>query len=1171
MKGMGATKEGTALEGSGLQAEMASVKPVQRRFLVPLAGVLLLLVVGFGLAMFKIQQKSMNHVSRQVLEDAADELSEALAEQSDALSTFEDILIHDAVLRDALKTRNRQRLLVEYQPLFTQLRGESGITHFYFHRSDRVNLLRLHKPDVHGDLIDRFTAREAERTGKTAAGIELGLLGTLTLRVVQPVFDGDMLLGYLELGKEFTDILERIRDEHGIELAATINKNHLEREKWESGMKMLGRPADWDRYADDVLIYSSLDPFPTEADRSVGDVGHTHHEITIETAFGAKPWRVLVSSLNDVSGAEVGDLIILQDISEARAAFHQLVAVSIGAALVLLSALFGFMFAILRRVDRSLCEQQADLARSEKFQRTLIKTSPDFIFVLDTDGTIWKVNRVLPGHREEGVVGQKAVMFIPPEYQYAFEETFRQAIDTRQLQTLETAMDLPDGRHYFLNRLNPLSLTDEECSVVLIATDITERKRAAHLQHALFRISESVNQTSNIEELLKTVHETLGTLIDTTNFYIALYDAKNDLYSFPYCVDLYEETDFTPQQLKKSLTEYVRRTEKPIIVNEQTHERLVNAGEVELIGRPSPTWLGVPLKTPTGIIGVAVLQSYSDPGAYSDADLNIMSFVSDHIAMAIERKRAEEALRESEKKHRELTENLPQRIFHKDTNLVYVSCNKHYAKDLGITPDEITGKTDFDFYPKEVAEKYRADDRRLMESGHTEEIEETYIQDGQELTVQTVKTPQIDGANNVTGILGIFWDISERKQAETALLSERHKLNERVKELNGLYSLSKCVEIPNVTLPEIFQSLSELLPSCWQYPEITCGRVIFNDNEFKTDNFKETQWLQSADIKVFGEKQGTIDVYYLRECSVLDEGPFLKEERNLINSLAERLSRVIERKQAEKAKVTLQAQLLQSEKLASVGQLSAGVAHEINNPIGFISSNLGTMKKYLTRVRSYLEGNSGQDPDKQREITEIVTDFDDAISESLEGADRVKKIVAALKGFARADTGKLEAADLNAELESTLNIVWNQIKYTCKVEKDFGELPAVSCHKGQINQVMLNLLVNAGQAIGDGPGTIRIRTWADDTLCYISVKDDGCGIAQEHIDKIFDPFFTTKDVGKGTGLGLSVSHEIVKNHGGRMEVQSEVGQGSEFVVSLPIEPTLVTTGEAPVTNEECTV
>ncbi len=158
-----------------------------------------------------------------------------------------------------------------------------------------------------------------------------------------------------------------------------------------------------------------------------------------------------------------------------------------------------------------------------------------------------------------------------------------------------------------------------------------------------------------------------------------------------------------------------------------------------------------------------------------------------------ERKRAEEALRESEKKHRKLLENLPQIIFHKDANLVYVSCNNHYAQDLGIEPNKIKGKTDFDFYPKELAEKYRADDRRLMESGQTEEIEETYIKNGQELFVQTVKTPLTDDSGNVTGILGIFWDITKRKQTEeqlrkthVTLIEEQVKLKQKNLALNEI-------------------------------------------------------------------------------------------------------------------------------------------------------------------------------------------------------------------------------------------------------------------------------------------------------------------------------------------------------------------------------------------------
>jgi two-component system NtrC family sensor kinase len=245
-------------------------------------------------------------------------------------------------------------------------------------------------------------------------------------------------------------------------------------------------------------------------------------------------------------------------------------------------------------------------------------------------------------------------------------------------------------------------------------------------------------------------------------------------------------------------------------------------------------------------------------------------------------------------------------------------------------------------------------------------------------------------------------------------------------------------------------------------------------------------------------------------------------------------------------------QLIQTDKLAAIGTLAAGVAHEINNPMGFINSNLNTMEKYLKRIRTYIDGIEGQNEDDRQRINEIATDFGDAIGESLEGANRVKKIVADLKSFSRVDRAQEEYANINEGLESTLNIVWNELKYKCKVEKDFGELPEIYCIPNQINQVFMNLLMNAGQAIKES-GVISIKTWADEKNIYVSIKDTGFGISDENLKKVFEPFFTTKEVGKGTGLGLSLVYDIIRKHGGNIDVNSEVGVGTEFTVSLPME------------------
>jgi PAS domain S-box-containing protein len=288
-------------------------------------------------------------------------------------------------------------------------------------------------------------------------------------------------------------------------------------------------------------------------------------------------------------------------------------------------------------------------------------------------------------------------------------------------------------------------------------------------------------------------------------------------------------------------------------------------------------------------------------------------------------------------------------------------------------------------------------------------------------------------------------------------------------------------------------------------------------------------------------------------------------EQNLSQSLGEQ--RMLNKKLEE-----AHNQLLQSEKMASIGQLAAGVAHELNNPIGFVNSNLGTLDGYLHDLlfildaydKAMSDGDFAADSEgaksriehicKERDFDFVRDDIFQLIAESREGIDRVRRIVLDLKTFSRAGVQESDYADLNQGLESTLNIVWNELKYKCKVIKELGELPPVYCQASQINQVFLNLLVNAGQAIEEnGEITLRTRLADEGRLVVVEVSDTGKGIAPENLSRIFDPFFTTKPVGKGTGLGLSLSYSIIQAHHGRIEVDSKLGQGTTFRVILPIE------------------
>jgi len=263
-----------------------------------------------------------------------------------------------------------------------------------------------------------------------------------------------------------------------------------------------------------------------------------------------------------------------------------------------------------------------------------------------------------------------------------------------------------------------------------------------------------------------------------------------------------------------------------------------------------------------------------------------------------------------------------------------------------------------------------------------------------------------------------------------------------------------------------------------------------------------------------------------------------------------------------------QNQVIQAEKLASIGQISAGVAHEINNPVAFVLSNLTSLESYVAQIGEllgrYVEGELALSPlpqalsaasalRKSKDFDFLRGDIVTLLSESRDGLMRVKRIVQDLRDFSRGGADETwQFVDLHAALDSTLNIVRNEIKYKASIVRSYGDLPEIQCLPSRLNQVFLNLLVNAGHAI-DANGTITVSTGVDSQEAWVRVADTGCGIAPEHLNRIFEPFFTTKPVGQGTGLGLSVSYAIVRKHGGRIEVESTIGRGTRFTVFLPLQ------------------
>jgi two-component system NtrC family sensor kinase len=355
------------------------------------------------------------------------------------------------------------------------------------------------------------------------------------------------------------------------------------------------------------------------------------------------------------------------------------------------------------------------------------------------------------------------------------------------------------------------------------------------------------------------------------------------------------------------------------------------------------------------------------------------------------------------------------------------------------------------------------------------------------------------------------------------------------------------INMPGRSGVQLLQEIKEISPD-------TVILMVSAVDDFETALFCMQSGAEDYIIKPFN-----IDQIVLRVRNALEKRRLFLENRAYQQDLETKVQQ-----QAEEIRAA-HALALQQERLAAVGHLAAGVAHEINNPIGYISSNLRSLNKYLGKIKSLIDAQelvlNDLAPEEVRtdlsalrrklKFDFILEDASAVIKESLEGTERMQNIVQNLKSFSRIDDSEQKMADLNGIVESAVTITWNELKYKAALHRDLGQMPPTRCFPQQLSQVFVNLLVNAAQAI-DAQGEIRIKTWREGPNLFASVADSGCGIAEENLARIFEPFFTTKEPGVGTGLGMSIAKEILQKHQGEIRVASTVGRGTTFTVRVPL-------------------
>lgn len=576
-------------------------------------------------------------------------------------------------------------------------------------------------------------------------------------------------------------------------------------------------------------------------------------------------------------------------------------------------------------------------------------------------------------------------------------------------------------------------------------------------------------------------------------------------------------------------------------------------------------------------------------------------------------------LREGEREARAMLANIPVPIWFKDPASRILWCNAGFEKMSGQALASLVNAGEAEVWGVEQGLKNDGEDRRALETGEgvRQDLRVT-THEGMDAHYVVSRTPIAGGDAAWKGVLCVAQDLTTMERmydllAETnnELQAQKTALDEHaivsIADISGFitYVNDKFCSISGYARDELIGRNHNILNSglhdrdyfARMWKTISGGQVWHGEirNRRRDGDF---YWVDST-IVPFLDQSGKPYQYIGIRTDITIRKQMEESLQNInvelqqrVDERTEALSLAMKQLEADIAERTrsqgllqtqyeqleslhhklqeAQTQLLQSEKLASIGQLAAGVAHEINNPIGYVHSNLGTLEKYVndlfTLIGHYESAESALPDDdptrdelagmkKKLDLMYLREDVPQLMNESKEGITRVRKIVQDLKDFSRLDSSPdWQYANLHQGLDSTLNIAHNEIKYQADVVKAYGDIPEVECLPSQLNQVFMNLMVNAAHAIEGPRGTITLRTGvgaAGDEV-WVEVADTGKGIPDDVKSRIFDPFFTTKPVGKGTGLGLSLAYGIIQKHRGRIEVESEVGKGTTFRVTLPI-------------------
>jgi PAS domain S-box-containing protein len=777
-------------------------------------------------------------------------------------------------------------------------------------------------------------------------------------------------------------------------------------------------------------------------------------------------------------------------------------------------------------------KRQAALRESEERFRSLFNRMQDGVYQSTHDGKFVDVNAAFAMMFGYSSREEMLSIDIKKELYFAPEERGSHVLDTGKEEVEVYRMRRKDGSEIFVED-HGRYVHDDKGNIVFhegILRDVTERRRAAMLQEAVYRISESAQTEQKLDDLFRSIHQIVGELMPARNFFIALYDPATDLMSFPYHTDE-QDVHWAPMKPGKTLTGYVLRTGTSLLATPELFDELQRRGDVELVGADSKSWLGVPLKTRNGqILGAMVTQSYLDNEKLLPKDKDILAFVSTQVAMALERRNANENLLESEERFRSAMYYSPIGMGLVAPDGKWLDANPALCTIVGYSRDELL---ESNFQAITHADDLEADLQSVREmlerKRNNYSMEKRYIhKSGRHVWIQLNVSLLWNADGSPRYFISQVQDITMRRKADEALHESEEQfrlISENVADHIVMIDTQARILYSNPSHSVLFGD-----------PAALRGTDAFleihpDDRERCRKIFLEgihAGESRRAEYRIV-DKSGGVH-------SIESQGSPIRDSAGKITGAV-----IVSRDKTEQDR--LEQQMLRMQRLESIGTLASGVAHDLNNVLAPIILALELLR-------------NGSRTDAEIKMLDNLKTT----------AHRGASIVSQILGFARGMEGERSALHVRQLVKEIARIAEETFPKSIVLQVHLAnDVPLIRGDQTQIHQVLLNLCVNARDAMPRG-GTLSISLdnhIVDEPYARIhpgvhpgkyillSVADTGTGIPPEILARIFEPFFTTKERGKGTGLGLSTVHGIVKSHGGFVDVYSEPGSGTTFRVYLP--------------------